>query len=91
MSSQRHDEELVREFLAGWGVDLQTSLQTIEDYFTDDCVWENTGLPTCRGKEEARKSLHAYHDLTGFERLEVNIRHVVAQAGSSSRSAPTTT
>lgn len=72
------NERIVRDFLAGWGVDMDTSVHTLETYLADDCIWENTGLATCYGKAEAIQALEAYHKLTGFKRLKVDLRNVVA-------------
>ena len=73
-----HNEQLVRRFLADWGVDYETARKAIEEYMTDDCLWENSGLPACHGKSEALQSLEAYRNVTGFERLKVDLRHVLA-------------
>lgn len=68
-------ERLVRDFLTGMGPTPADVRAVVDDFLTDDCVWENPGSPVCRGKEEIFALLPA-----DFARLEVRFRNLATVA-----------
>jgi limonene-1,2-epoxide hydrolase len=74
MAAGEH-ERVVREFLTGMGPTPADVRATVDRFLTDDCVWENPGSPTCRGKGQVLDLMPA-----DFARLEVGFRHMATVA-----------
>lgn len=70
-------EQLVRKFLTSMGPTPADVRAAVEEFLTDDCVWENPGSPVCRGKGEILGLMPP-----DFACLEVEFRHV-ASAGDT--------
>lgn len=64
-------ERLVREFLTNMKPTSADIRSTVQRYLTDDCVWENPGMPVCRGKQRILELLPP-----DFARLDVRFRHM---------------
>lgn len=71
------NETLVRAFLGRMGPTAQDVRDAVDEFLTDDCVWENPGSPACHGRD-------AVHDLMpdDLAQLVVRFRHV-ASAGDT--------
>ena len=71
----------VRAFfdLAGSGGNLMAAL---DQYCGDDLVWENTGLPTATGIDEARAFMTGFIDGYGLDAMVVEVK-AIAVAGDS--------
>lgn len=70
-------ERLVHSFLASMGPTPADVRAAVEGDLTDGCVWENSGLPVCRGKAEILRLMPP-----DFALLEVKFRHM-ATAGDT--------
>jgi limonene-1,2-epoxide hydrolase len=71
------NEDVIRAVLTAWGEGLEPAAAATREHFADDCVWEQTGLPTTTGPEEAAGFLLSMADM-GFRGIEVEYRNVVA-------------
>jgi len=71
------NEEALREVLQAWGEGIAASQEAIRKHFTDDCRWEQTGLPTTTGPEEAAELMGTMEQM-GFSGLAVEFRNVAA-------------
>jgi 2,4-dichlorophenol 6-monooxygenase len=71
-AATREPARVVRDFLTGMGPTPADVRAVVEEFLTDDCVWENPGSPVCRGKAQILDLMPA-----DFARLEVTFRHVV--------------
>ena len=61
------NEELVVQFFKAMGTTFSEMRVAFEAYLADDCVWQNSGSPTLRGKKEIMRALEAFHDSIGLE------------------------
>lgn len=75
-------EEVVTAFLAKWGPPYSVMRQTFEEYLADDCIWENSGLPTCDGKEACLQFLDGFCQQTGTDSIEVEVLGLAASGSS---------
>ena len=57
-------------------------LAAVETYLADDCIWENTGLPTAPNKEVIVAMLSQFIEALGMDALVVDIR-TLAVSGNS--------
>src|SRR5438093_4118375 len=71
------NEDVIRAVLQAWGDGLESAVVATRKYFADDCVWEQTGLPTTTGPEEAAQMLLSMEGM-GFRSIDVEYRNVVA-------------
>lgn len=71
-SGPAHDgERLVRDFLARMGPTPHDVEAAVEDFLTDDCVWQNPGTPLCRGKRRIMELMPP-----DFAQLDVRFLHM---------------
>ena len=70
-------EDVIRAVLTSWGEGLEAAAAATREHFADDCVWEQTALPTTTGPEEAAQFLLSMGDM-GFSAIEVEYRNVAA-------------
>jgi len=68
---------VVRRFFEGWTGSKADALASFDEFFTPDTVWENVGIVTTVGIDEA-KAL-AENTPPGFETMEVEFKFIVAQ------------
>jgi limonene-1,2-epoxide hydrolase len=73
-SSQPTPEEVVRAFNAAW--DTDGFEKAYQDFFTDDVVVTNPGMPAWKGKEDVLARLGVY--LKAFRRpyAKVDLHHI---------------
>ena len=71
------NEDVIRAVLTSWGEGLEAAAAATREHFADDCVWEQTSLPTTTGPEEAAQFLLSMGDM-GFSAIEVEYRNVAA-------------
>lgn len=69
-----------RRFLEGWSVSKAAAMASFDEFFTPDTVWENVGIVTTVGIDEA-KAL-AENTPPGFDTMKVEFTHIVAQGRS---------
>ena len=68
-------EDVLRAVFDGWESGIEAGRAALRAHLTDDCRWEQTGLPTTTGAEEAAQ-FFASMEAMGFERMVVELRHV---------------
>ena len=71
------NEDVLRAVLASWSEGLEAAAAATREHFADDCVWEQTGIPTTTGPEEAAQLMLGMEAM-GFKAIEVDYRNVVA-------------
>ncbi len=69
------NEEVLRSVLLAWVEGIGASQAAIRAHFTDDCLWEQAGLPTTTGPEEAAQMMATMAEM-GFSSLDVEFRNV---------------
>jgi len=73
------NEEVLREVLHAWTEGIPASKAAIHRHFTDDCRWEQVGLPTTTGPDEAAGLMGTMEEM-GFSNMAVEFRNVAAVA-----------
>lgn len=71
------NEDVIRAVLSSWGEGVEAAQAAMRRHFTDDCRWEQTGLPTTTGGEEAAAFFGAMTEM-GFRGIDVDYRNVAA-------------
>ena len=71
------NEEVLRAVMDAWSRGIEASQQAMRTYFTDDCRWEQAGLPTTTGPEEAAQLMGSMEQM-GFDAVAVEFRQVAA-------------
>jgi limonene-1,2-epoxide hydrolase len=74
-------ESVVRQFFDELGKPGQI-LAACEAHLADDCVWENTGLPTAAGKSTIMAMMGQFVNGYGMDRLVVDLR-AIAVSGNA--------
>ncbi|MGE4426551.1 MAG: limonene-1,2-epoxide hydrolase family protein [Solirubrobacteraceae bacterium] len=54
----------------------------IDEHLSDDCVWENSGLPAATGKDAIHEQMQNFIDGMGLHALVVDT-HAIAVAGNT--------
>lgn len=55
-------QQIVRDFLAGWGPTADHLYDALRRYLAPDAVWENVGISTTRGPQEAIGLMKGFAD-----------------------------
>jgi len=71
------NEDVIRAVIKAWTDGIPASQAAIRAHFTDDCRWEQEGLPTTTGPEEAAQMMGTMQQM-GFSSLDVGYRNVAA-------------
>jgi len=72
------NESAVREVLAAWSEGIAAAIAATRKHFADDCVWQQSGMPTTTGPEEAVALLDSLVDSIGLATLDVEYLHVAS-------------
>ena len=72
------NESVFREVLAAHSDGVASAQAAIRKHFTDDCVWQQSGMPTTTGPEEAVALLDSLVDSIGLATLDVEYLHVAS-------------
>ena len=72
------NESVFREVLAAHSVSVASAQAAIRKHFADDCVWQQSGMPTTTGPEEAVALLDGLVDSIGLATLEVEYLHIAS-------------
>ena len=72
------NEAVVLSAIKSWNEGVEATTEAIRKYFTDDCVWEQPGLPTTTGPEEAVQLAVSMLNGEVFSGLDVEYRNVVS-------------
>lgn len=79
MTSGQANIERVRAFFDDWDRGYAQLHASYGAFFTEDCVWENSGFPTCIGPKEAVEvMLEPAHEELGLETIRVDIEKISA-------------
>jgi limonene-1,2-epoxide hydrolase len=77
--SEQENLKIVGEFLKAWEGGTYAQLRgAYEDFLADDCVYENSGLPTCAGKAAALALIDGIQALTDIQSITAEIRGLAA-------------
>jgi limonene-1,2-epoxide hydrolase len=68
-------QDVLRAVFDGWGTGIEAGQAAMRAHLTHDCRWEQTGLPTTTGPEEAAQFFGSMEAM-GFDRLLVELGHV---------------
>jgi limonene-1,2-epoxide hydrolase len=71
------NEDVLGALFKAWGEGIEPGAAAIREAFTSDCRWEQTGVPTTTGPDEAADLILGM-SAVGFARIEVELRSVVA-------------
>jgi len=69
--------ETVTRFIELWERD-DGFTEAVNTYFNDDTVWENHGLITTTGKEEALEFYHDFSKSTGMTAMKIDMLAIAA-------------
>lgn len=72
--------DLVTHFIALWEQD-DGFTKAVNTCFRDDTVWENHGLLTTTGKEEALGFYRQFSEATGMKGMTIDV-HAIAETGN---------
>lgn len=68
--------ELVRRFFAEWERGTYASLRgAYADFLADDCVYENSGVPPCNGREAALAFIDLAQKSRDIQAIRVELLH----------------
>jgi limonene-1,2-epoxide hydrolase len=68
---------VVQQFFGRWSVSKADAIAAFDEFFTPDTVWENVGLVTTVGVDEAKA--FAENTPPGFETMIADFKLIVAQ------------
>ena len=71
--------QLVRDFIEGEHT-AEGLIASVEKHCTDDCVWQNTGMPLIEGKSSMLDLLGSM-GMLGIASMQVEVHHI-AEAGT---------
>jgi limonene-1,2-epoxide hydrolase len=71
--------ETVRAFLKCWAKGPEAIYQSLYDYLSPDCVWENIGLSRTVGPKAAHECYAAFPPMANCLRIDVDILAMAAQ------------
>jgi limonene-1,2-epoxide hydrolase len=71
------NEDVLRAVLQAWGDGIAAAQEAMRAHLTDDCPWEQMGLPTTTGGDEAAQ-LFGSMEAMGFSAMTVEYRNVAA-------------
>lgn len=71
------NEDVLRAVIEAWSEGIPASQRAMKTHFTDDCRWEQAGLPTTTGPEEAGQLIGTMEQM-GFSGVAVEFRNVAA-------------
>jgi limonene-1,2-epoxide hydrolase len=74
-------QEVVEKLLGSLGPTYDDMLKTLTEYTTDDLVWQNSGLPTCNGRDEAVAFLEQFAKSFSMAAIKIDIL-AIASAGN---------
>jgi limonene-1,2-epoxide hydrolase len=66
-----------REFFGRWSISKAVAMAAFDEFFTPETLWENVGLVTTVGIEEAKALVDA--EPPGFDTMIVDFKFIVSQ------------
>ena len=77
--SEQDNLKIVGEFFAAWeGGSYGQLRRAYEDFLADDCVYENSGLPSCDGRAAALALIDGIQAVTDIQSITAEIRGMAA-------------
>lgn len=77
--SELENIAMVESFFKAWEGGTYGELRgAYDDYLADDCVYENSGLPPCRGKPAALALIDGIQAVTDIQSITAEIRGLAA-------------
>lgn len=73
---------IVEDFLKSWMPDRHSIHAAIRRHFTEATVYENVGLSTTTGPEEAVTLMERFRKAKGMEAIDIEILAIGAQGGT---------
>lgn len=64
-------EQIVRDFFTAQAIPGGL-VAAFEQYLAEDCVWDNTGLPSCKGREACLSLLGGFISGLGLDHITVD-------------------
>lgn len=78
-ATEQENLKIVGEFLSAWEGETYSQLRgAYDDFLSDDCVYENSGLPTCEGRAAALAFIDGIQALTDIQSITAEIRGLAA-------------
>jgi len=71
--------ETVTTFLRSWNNGIDAVRQSLYDYLTPDCVWENVGMTRTVGPKAADECFFSFAPMQNCSRIDVRILAISAQ------------
>lgn len=68
---------MFREFFGRWSISKAVAMAAFDEFFTPETLWENVGLVTTVGIEEAKALVDA--EPPGFDTMIVDFKFIVSQ------------
>ncbi len=73
--NEQENLKIVTEFFRAWEGGTYAQLRgAYDDFLSDDCVYENSGLPPCEGKAAALALIDGIQALTDIQSITAEIR-----------------
>lgn len=72
------DEQIVAEFLDKWNEGMEVMKQAYRDHFASDAIWEQSGIPTTNGVDEAVGFLESTEKSAGLTKVSVKTLHIAS-------------
>lgn len=80
MPSNEQNIARVRAFFAQWGRGYDELHASYGQFFSADCVWENSGFPATHGPEEAvAVMLEPARESMALDTIKVDIEHIACE------------
>lgn len=73
-SDGKENTQFVLEFIRNWGPDWPAHRKNFPRFIAEDIVYENSGFPIYRGKNNVLAALDAAHEATGMVRIDIDLR-----------------
>jgi len=71
------NEDVLRKVFAAWEEGVEQSASAMREAFTADCVWEQSGIPSTTGPDEAADLILGM-SAGGFSRIGVEVRNLAS-------------
>jgi limonene-1,2-epoxide hydrolase len=71
------NEAVIREVIGAWESGMASGQAAIRKYFADDCKWEQAGIRTTTGPEEAAELIGSMEQ-TGYSAVTVEYRAIAS-------------
>lgn len=81
MTEQTDHKKVVAKFFVQWETSFDEMCNGFSQFMTEDCLWEQAGIPDIRGATNAIVFLKQFRETAGFETARVEIRNLLADEG----------